>query len=299
MDLDVVEDDEREIRLQFLLLAFILLVASLTVSVTPLTIIPPGFHEALWISFPVAAFFLLYLACPHVWYLSVPLTLTYIFSFAGVIFMGGRGYSFVDNRILEIMVGIIFIFFALGTTYMTIIHMRNVRDENADRKDATLGIWFLAMLLFPLISMMSVAVWLLWTKTNSQNHLLAHFISELLLILIAAYVLWRPESAIWYGPVKRKKKTAIKKKMKIVQKKELIEKCPVCGGKMKKIVKVCPECGEENAFYWCPVSEFYIVKCPRCHTSSIIRRKCKKCYEKVDKVKCENCGKIVEFNMWK
>ena len=76
--------------------------------------------------------------------------------------------------------------------------------------------------------------------------------------------------------------------------------CPACGSDLAIDIRRCPECYRENEFAWCPVSEHYIIPCPRCGKHTVYGEEaCSHCGAGSDlDYKCPNCLKGNPLNRW-
>ena len=148
-----------------------------------------------------------------------------------------------------------------------------VRLRKETRSKSSLGLWFLAVLIFFVFTNLSLSDMSYWLMNESKLYL--YVFSEIVIIFSGVYILWVLETKIHVSMI-----------------------CPICNGELRVEKRKCPSCNKIETFFWCRKSEHHIIKCPYCNRLIVYGRKCVHCKKMVKKIKCRSCNNEYTLNKW-
>ncbi len=194
--------------------------------------------------------------------------------------LGARHWAY---KLLAVFSELVALFILTNLLRKTI----RLRNSTADSFYTPIGIWTMVLLLFFILSNLSIFYWYEWAI--GETGLRAYTAIEVILILLFAYLLWVPENFGW-----EKMLTAI------ALEDEKRPLCPACSGALKTERKTCPKCKQEKSFLWCSKCERYEVRCHACNSLTHYgEKKCIKCGEEVPSTfVCGNCGTEKPLSKW-
>jgi hypothetical protein len=260
---------------------------------------------------------------PDVWNYIFWLMIIFFLNFLAIL-------CFLDTKFtshpLFFAIGIFLEVGTLGIDVLLILRIKSIRDDisgitdrpigmelDHEAKYIPLGIWSISVFLFWFVSNLSIMYWYNWSVGSGL--LATYFVSEIILFLIALYILWHPQVNFDWGvealmlPSKKSltKIKALGKYLDSIPKLRKTvraipgspKKCPICGAKIVMENRQCKSCGQKRVFTWCKISEGYIVTCPHCKAqTSYGKERCIRCGNLLNKdVQC-NCGHKHEIRDW-
>ena len=290
-----------DLKTQWIITVFGFLILSIFFGVYPSR--RPLLSTGLWLLCALLGLICIWRAFPNVWKYSFWLLALYITAIGGWIFI------FVFTSKLYIPLGIILEILSYAIGIYFIYHIRSVRDQNIETY-VPLGLWSLCIILFWFFSLFSIRAWYIWAKgTGALIEAWGYIFSEVVLVIILIYILWVldrkferiPEPLIVAdlqelpGVLPKLKR---RKVPKTVTKQP--DRCPICNTKLIPDSRECRSCGNVRTFYWCKVSETYIIMCPHCNApTSYGKERCRTCKKPIGQlIKC-TCGEKKPIKSWK
>lgn len=265
----------------------------------------PGLLFAvLWAATGIGALICIYFAFPNMWPYGVLLYGAYAVSAFGIILI--RFWTDAVNFFgisIPLMIGIFFIAAAFYMAFHTVKYVKKARDSSAKKGNyLPLGFWSIGVMLFPLISVLSILSWSFWVNSGEIQF---YLILEPLIAILLVYILWLPDRSInWSAqhPLESRATRFIADRSKILKEKvtKVGKVCPECGSKLKIEKKICPSCGNAQTFGWCLTSEAYVLPCSNCGKMALYgKKKCDECGRELsDSVSCSSCNKAFLIKEW-
>lgn len=227
-------------------------------------------------------------ALPRSWGGLFFLAFVYLAAFGGSVLM----FIMAEEGMHFYLTAMIVEVFGIYVAYIYVRRVKEFRDLAGEGEYVPLGIWAAMVLFFFMFSNLSVIAWAYWAMGTIELWLYIAF--EGVLILVTFYVLFVPEELHW----KREfiTETIAKGGIRMSG-----EHCPACGAEMEVEIRLCPECGSPSDFLWCPDSEEYVSKCPKCgELLTLGTGKCKSCGTALHKkVVCKRCKKRNAISDWR
>ena len=320
--------DQLPVRYRYMAGAFLAFLISIASGVSDMRWATPA-----WVIMGLIGAFLCLYAFPSVWRYLVHLGLIYF-----LIAIGAIAPLFYLER-APLWIGWAFVFHIAGL----LVAYNLVKDVNLSRRAyhmaamseektapyVPMGLWLLALLVFILLTDVSMYGFSLWARQGASIAL--YVVSEVIIIGLLLYLLNVPERAFGgkgrdFVPrvsitemtsetkkvvkklVKRSSGMKAAKRAAKVAHEKLRPKvlaggtleCPVCSSELAIDRRRCPECYRENEFAWCPVSEHYIIPCPACGKPTVYGEDaCSHCGQPLTiDYKCPQCLKSTPLNRW-
>jgi hypothetical protein len=260
--------------------------------------------SVLWVIFGAAALVCMYFAFPNMWINGLLLYAIYGICAFGVILLvfwfdavNYFGISF------SIIAGVFLIASSFYIVFYIIKQVKNTRDSSTDKKSyLSLGFWSIGVILFPILSVLSILSWSLWVDSGQLQF---YLILELLIAINLIYILWLPDRNMDWGakePLQLPTKRFIAGGSKALKGKVLKIKnvCPECGSKLRLEKKTCPSCQNVQTFGWCVTSEAYVLPCSHCQEMALYgKENCDKCGKALsDEVVCNECKSTFPIKEW-
>ena len=272
-------------------------------------------YIALWFLIGLFTLYFIRLTFPDVWNYVFWLLGIFILSFFAMLCMLQTRYTLGVHFYIA---GFFIELGALAVVTKLILRIKEIRDDisgvterpkgyELPREAAyvPLGLWALAVIVFWLISNISVYYWYNWSVLGWGPE--AYLISNILLMFSTIYILWHPQMNFDWGvetvllPSKdlktgfgllRKSQDIIPKVKKSVSISGSTRiRCPICGAKVISEYRSCRNCGRVRAFSWCKINEGYVVTCPHCKTqTSYGKDLCIKCRRPINRLVRCTCG---------
>jgi hypothetical protein len=175
-----------------------------------------------------------------------------------------------------------------------------------------IGLWTLALMGFFLFSNLSALLFVAWAR--GAPVLPAHAAVEALLIGLAVFVLYLPESA--FGSLPKEYKDAARAPEREGLLARLLadrptpldlgavkegDKCPVCGGALEFTKRKCPSCAAATRVGWCPKSEVHVIDCEHCGKPVVYGKPvCSHCHRELrEAIVCKTCKTRAPLGDWK
>jgi hypothetical protein len=288
-----------------------------------LSTIPGQIYLLLWVLIGLFTIYFIRLTFPDVWNYIFWLLGIFVLNFLGMIallptrFTMGLQYS-AAGFFVEIV--------SLLIAIRLIIRIKGIRDDISgvtDRPDGMervregvyipLGLWAMAVIMFWLVSNISVYFWFNWSVGGWGLEL--YYTMNIILLISVVYILWHPQMNFDWGietillPSKDLESGAsvLARSQKIVPKiKETVTmvsggsvRCPVCGARVVQERRSCPNCGRPRTFSWCKINEGFVVTCPHCKEQTSYGKKyCINCGKPINRLVRCTCGVEHEINDW-
>jgi hypothetical protein len=289
--------------------------ATLVVGLLPMPAATP-----LFIAMAAFSFLLLRRAFPAMWLRGVWLAAVYALSFLGATLFA------LTAAVRGPLVGPVPVF-ALGVTALEglalfaglvlFAEIKSIRDfrtrlsiarGDLDPEYTRIGLWTLALIGFYLLSNLSALLFVAWAR--GAPALVPHVAVEAVLIGLALYLLYLPESAFGrlpkdYADVARapERETLLER---LIAKRPTAagpaaDRCPACGGPLEVAERMCPACAAPTKVGWCPKSEVHVVPCEHCAKPVVYGKPvCPHCRAEVrETLVCASCKAHAPLRDWK
>jgi len=294
----------QDIRRQWLLGALIFLVMALAVGLIRTSV--PSLSLYLWGLLSLLALFAVRQAFPDVWNYSVWLLVIYLSAAGGVLFFFQFGKFDADRfRVL----GFLLLMISMGIATFLVLHIKRTRDDFFQDSDVSttplpLGIWTVAVMMFWFLSHVSTGLWAWWAQEGGEGtgRLVAYAIVELVMVILALYILWIPQEGFSKGEKPHIEEMLLIPTIPLLEEKpkpRTTAQCPICQGDLDKRTRFCPECQNRETFLWCHRCEEYMVPCPGCSERTPYGRpRCMSCGKPLGKNLSCTCGRISPLSEW-
>jgi hypothetical protein len=263
-------------------------------------------YAILWGILGFAALACIYFAFPYLWTFGLLLYAIYgICAFGVILIIFWREQFLLFGASVPMLAGGFFFFAAVYIAFHIVQSIKKGRDANVKSGDyLPLGFWSMSVMLFPVLSILSILGWALWA--NSQEFgIVIYQVLEPLIIFLLVYIIWLPDRNIDWSYKELPKSPAtqfISQKTQVVKQKvtKIRNICPECGSKLKIEKKTCPSCGNTQSFGWCMKSETYVLPCANCGTMTLYGKdKCPNCNKELEKsISCNSCMKEFPAKEW-
>jgi hypothetical protein len=187
----------------------------------------------------------------------------------------------------------------------------SIARGDEDPEYTRIGLWTLALIAFFLFSNLSALLFVAWAR--GAPVLPAHAAVEALLIGLAVFVLYLPESA--FGVMPKDYKDAARAPEREGLLTRLLadrpkpaagavkegDRCPVCAGALEFSERKCPSCAAATRVGWCPKSEVHVVDCEHCGKPVVYGKPvCEHCKRELrEAVYCRACKTHAPLRDWK
>jgi len=295
------------VRDQLALLAAACLLLSVTASLLPDSVLPSAYRTAGWLLFAALALAVMYFAFPHMWVYGLWLSGIWGATVFGLQLVMLGGERLFARYWAAAGIGLLMVLAALFLVYTLLMRVRIARSVLESR--APLGLWLLSVLAFFLLCLLSGAGLALWTGGGSPAALGLHGASEVLLGLLAVYICWAPEDAVWSAAGSAREPPAeeaeaasgpLLKRMGGRREAPVPATCPACEGRLRTVRLACPSCGAASDALWCAASESYVAPCPSCGAPTLTADdRCLKCRAPYPGPSCPSCGKTSPARDWR
>lgn len=288
-------------------------------------LIPADAAIGLFIIMAALSFYLLRRAFPAMWLHGVWLAAVYALSFMGATLFAltAAVRSPLAGPVPVFGLGVVVLegmaLFAGLALFAEIKSIRDFRTRlsiargDAQAEYTRIGLWTLALIGFYLLSNLSALLFVAWAR--GAPVLPAHMGAEAVLIGLAVYVLYVPESAFGALPKDYKEAARAPERegllAKLISARPVAstdlgaiksgDKCPVCEGPLDFTERHCPSCSAATRVGWCPKSEVHVIDCEHCGKPVVYGKPvCPHCRQELrEAVACKACKTHAPLRDWK